>query len=513
MPEWLERLVWRHAGVEYVPVLVCVGAAVVVWYLQWVCGRNKAGKARSVRVGWGPGVAVVVLVVVGVAACAVTTGLGAQAWWLIQDDPWLAAWWVVGVGVAAGAWGVGVHAWRGETRLARQCRCGYDMTVVVGMRCPECGRVALSERRLRPFNVRRWAIWCGVLVVAGGLLLPTGIAVLRRGPAAALPGRMLLWWMTATSNPPPAVAREVMYRGGQDRVWWDEQIGKRSAALAERMMECGPVARSDYAGLFSQWGLQDPRNRPAAEVALTNIKSANPVRRRNAAALLAEMGVSVAPLSVVEELLQDPDPATQANGRALIIGALPEIVKRLAGLDGKPPESDPKRVRTLVLLLCDTQAMYGEPDHLDAVCGSADPEIAARGALVRNRSLSWSRKGTPEALRAALLGARTLRDLKQPPVVGGVSMQSFLWGADLVRPLAVLLEDPDPVVRRELLSELDTTTTLMAGNFVPGNREYWAPLSDPMKARLGHEADPEMKRLLEKLVARTQGEPEPARTP
>ncbi|MFT3687004.1 MAG: hypothetical protein QM783_19135 [Phycisphaerales bacterium] len=520
MPVWLERLVLRNVGVEYLPALACVGLAVAVWWWQWSrrARRKAAGReetqGRAVRVGWGPGMAVVALVVLGVAAFAVMTGLGQEAWWLVLDNPWLAAWWVVGIGVAVAVWGIAVHAWRGEARLARQCRCGYDMTAVVGMRCPECGRQAKSERQLRPFNVRRWAVWVAALTIAAGLLLPTGVAAWRRGWPAILPSRTLLWWMTSTSNPPGPVLREIMYRGGDDPGWWSGQVQLRCVQLAERMMECGPEASAEYAAVLRSVMREvgDPR---FMTLILDNLKSSDPARRRNAATLLVAFGGWGAPLSSVEALLADPDPSAQANGRMLITAAAGEIVQRLTGADGKPAEADPARVRVLVRLLCDMplNSYYGAAAQLDPLCSSTDPEVAARASIVRNRWLGSLASGTSVSLKAALLGTRTLRELKQPPVPGGVSIATFLWRPEGASEVGKLIEDPDLAVRSELLAEIDGATATMTAYFAPGNTTYWDSLLGFMRAQAQREPDAELKALLEKVVARIEGKPEQKTAP
>lgn len=508
MPWWLERLVLRNAGIEYVPVLTCVGGALAVWWWQRSRaprgaeggGDGRVGGGPAVRVGWGPGLAVVALVLLALAWLGHAEGMWLQVWTLVQDDAWLAAWWVMGVGVTVGVWGVAVHAWRGESRLARRCRCGYDMTGVNGLKCPECGREARSERALRPFNVRRWALWCGGVVVCLGLLLPTGMSVAQRGLAAALPDRTLLWWVCSTGRPPAPVMRDVIFRAGKEPAVWRARITGRSRVLAERLMESVPPETGEYGAL-----LAEARSIEAGNVALANLHSPDAQRHRNAAELLGLLNWPL-PLVEVEALMADNDPATRANGQRLLTWATGEIVQRLAGVGG-PKETDPRRVRELVRLLALTPpgAFFSEPGQLDGVCASPDAETAAVAALVRNRWGALSGSSSAAMLRAALVGQRTLRELKLAPVAGGVSLGPYLWDPARAALLTPLLEDPDASVRAELLAELDTATAAMAGYYLPGNREHWSPLWKPVRERAGHEPDAAQRALLEKIADLVEG--------
>jgi hypothetical protein len=382
------------------------------------------------------------------------------------------------------------------------------MTAVGGMKCPECGRESKSERQLRPFNVRRGALWVAAAVIVAGVLLPSGVRVWQRGLAAALPSRTLLWWMTSTGDPPGSVMQEALYRAGQDPLWWQSELEQRSGAIAQRMIECGPERQAAYAAFFNSVPGSRP-NPQAYAVGIVNVQSSDPRTRRNAAALLVALGGWGAPLSAVEALLADPDPAAQANGRVLITGAVAEIMQCLTGTGGKTKETDPARVRALFRLLCEMplNSYYASPAQLEPFCASPDPEVAARAALMRNRWAGSMSTGTRTELRAALLGAKTLRELKQPPVQGGVSIATFLWRPDGLKDVGALLDDAEPAVRGELLTEVDAATAAMLVYFVPGNTTYWSPLVELMEARAKREPDAELKALLEKLAARITGKP------
>jgi hypothetical protein len=127
----------------------------------------------------------------------------------------------VQMALAVASWGLVVGAWvliavwaRGKRGAgARWCaKCLYDMTGLPGMRCPECGREAKSEKQLRR-RKRRWgalaaalvlfvlnyAMWVPVRLQHEGwktALVPTGALVLglpwvaqnRRGTTSEVPG-------------------------------------------------------------------------------------------------------------------------------------------------------------------------------------------------------------------------------------------------------------------------------------------------------------------------------------
>lgn len=85
------------------------------------------------------------------------------------STPWL----VGGTAAVIGGLAAAAALLRGDpSRGRRRCgRCWYDMSGVSGLRCPECGREARSERALRRTR-RRWGWIAASLVVAaaGGLV-------------------------------------------------------------------------------------------------------------------------------------------------------------------------------------------------------------------------------------------------------------------------------------------------------------------------------------------------------
>src|SRR5262249_9336914 len=114
---------------------------------------------------------------------------------------------VVGVlGLALLAWGVVGDRARGRRRCPR---CWYDMGSTPGMVCPECGRAAKGERRVKRSR-RRWravGLALVVVVIAAGLgLAPMCLSDRWVGkmPITVLYVRMA--WVTETDS---AVLKEL----------------------------------------------------------------------------------------------------------------------------------------------------------------------------------------------------------------------------------------------------------------------------------------------------------------
>lgn len=513
MPLWLERLVIRNAGVEFVPLLVCIGGVVAVWLWQWWRCRRVRGEAARVasgvvRVGWGPGIAIVAVVVVLLAAFFVVSGMDAQALPLIDAEPWLVAWWVVGVGVAIGVWGVAVHAWRAEARLARQCRrCRYDMTGVPGlMMCPECGQIARSERKLRPTNIRRWALWLGCGVVACGLLLPMGIAMRQRGWAAGVPSSVLLWWVTEVTDPPEGVFKELLVRleRPEEQPWWQEQLRDRSETLAQRLLESSSPAIDQYAVLLR--GIESDAARQAGMQA---IRSVDPRHRRAGAALLVSVGSTWIELNLLETLLADTDPMTVQSGRWLLTRQASEFVNRLDGV-GRPAESNPQEARRLLRLLCEMDGGLYIPGRevLSRWRKSDDPETRARAALLIFRWQHACGGRDTGLLREAFIAQRTLADLKLTFAGSDPQIMNWLVSPGEVESLASLIDDADASVREGMLMAMEALAKLWRPYTRPGEPlVLLVGFKGALASRLRVEKDPEVRARLGELIREAEGKP------
>jgi hypothetical protein len=526
VPDWLERLISRNPGVEFLPLVLCIGLAVAVWWWQWTKTkrRNAASDATNagtgalaLHVGWGPGVALVALVVVGVAAFAVTTDLGAEVWGIVRETPWLAAWWVFGVGVAVMVWGFAVHAWRGEGRLARQCRrCRYDMTGVPGlMKCPECGRVAKTERQLRPVNVRRWAMWVGAALVALGLLLPSAITVLKRGWPAALPSWAIMRWTVAAGGAPDGVLLEFNHRVREDPGGWRDRLMDNRDALAERMLESPRSTRHLYETLL-QWAGGSVSTRVLSQ-ANAAVASSDAERRRAGLALLLIFQREPVPFSVLRPLLTDADPATAQTALSMVIANRDSYLVEVAP-HGKT--RDVESVRVLMRTLTSTNMYLGPPlDNFTALRDDPDPEIAARATLLAFYVQQQYRHRPGEMLRRAVLAVATL-DAVSPNTRSAWLEPVHYYGFPAVRAaMLAMINDPDPAARRALFTQMEGFSALNPGGF-PGTMDGATKVTRIMedflpalRERLKSEEDPGAKQLLQKLIDSIEGKPAAGQMP
>jgi hypothetical protein len=102
---------------------------------------------------------------------------------------WITTGWLV---IAAGAWLLVTGRGFKVKANGRHCqKCWYDMAGIETLKCPECGRVAASEKELgRRVHRRRWRTAGVVAAVVGWALIQTP-AVVAHGWAAAVPGPVL----------------------------------------------------------------------------------------------------------------------------------------------------------------------------------------------------------------------------------------------------------------------------------------------------------------------------------
>lgn len=111
---------------------------------------------------------------------------------------WISIGWAM---IALGGWWVVVARAGRPSHGGRICRgCGYNMAGIPSSMCPECGRVAKSERELGTRRARkRWRLAGAALFTLGWLGTQTP-AMIAYGWAAALPGWALAWWAPVDSN-------------------------------------------------------------------------------------------------------------------------------------------------------------------------------------------------------------------------------------------------------------------------------------------------------------------------
>lgn len=182
-------------------VLACWGFSVVLRSIsEWRFFR-KYPKASVKRVGrwWSP--------IVGLIAMVLSLAPLALAIWWMETDSGAEIGWAhaaaVGVGVV-GVWSGTVWLIGDRARGRRRCaRCLYDLSGLSDLRCPECGRLAKSERHLaRPRRAR----WSGVVSVAfllaSGFILTRASRVNEIGPLMIVPRPVLMagWrWLPAST--------------------------------------------------------------------------------------------------------------------------------------------------------------------------------------------------------------------------------------------------------------------------------------------------------------------------
>lgn len=95
-----------------------------------------------------------------------------------------------GVGFYLASWAL-LSDWLAGHRKHRRCaKCWYDMTAVVGFKCPECGREVKSEKGLHKSR-RRWGgAALGLVLVVAGVLAQLASWGTLRGWYAVLPVRL-----------------------------------------------------------------------------------------------------------------------------------------------------------------------------------------------------------------------------------------------------------------------------------------------------------------------------------
>ncbi len=119
--------------------------------------------------------------------------------------------WICGLAAVVAGLAILVRALvRDRSRGRRRChRCWYDMSGVPGLRCPECGREAASEKRLHRTR-RHWRrAGAGALITALGLATIAWPVLRGGGLTSALPTEVLILMM------PPAHAETAVGPRGQ----------------------------------------------------------------------------------------------------------------------------------------------------------------------------------------------------------------------------------------------------------------------------------------------------------
>src|SRR5262245_41154993 len=108
----------------------------------------------------------------------------------------IAGWTLIALGAAMIGWALFWDRARGRRRCPK---CWYDMAGVAGLRCPECGNAAVSERALCRCR-RRWRVVIAAFpIVAAGLFLRGWPEFASNGWTAFVPSTLLVFAAPAES--------------------------------------------------------------------------------------------------------------------------------------------------------------------------------------------------------------------------------------------------------------------------------------------------------------------------
>lgn len=143
-----------------------------------------------------------------------------------------AGWTLAALGAALLLWALFWDRSRGSRRCPK---CWYDMAGVPGLRCPECGREAGSEKSLFKTRRRRWPAVAGLAIGVIGCAIAHIPTVSRRGMIGAVPSVLLVGWMELTGWPRPYSggsldwAGELEIRKRDSLGWLDSHVADRMA--------------------------------------------------------------------------------------------------------------------------------------------------------------------------------------------------------------------------------------------------------------------------------------------
>jgi len=494
---WVEWLLIEGEPLIWAVLIAAVVGAGVAWTRQ----RGGWGERPPVRAGWGAVAALAM--VVGVAAVAgQTVGLWVEVGRFIESRPALLGWWVGAAGAATVAWGFLAHAWRGEPRLARQCRkCRYDMSTLDGVTvCPECGRRAKSERELRPVVVRRWAVVAGVLLVGLGGATTAVVAVWRDGWAKSMPDWALELCVTRVDGLPDALRAELHARRMADSDSYNAWMGRFSRCtrlLVERALNADAKERYFYTGLLQGRRLDEA----SLAVAIEGLRSDDRARRSSAAVVLAETGPARVPFNLLVPVLDGADGEAAEKAGWLVAWQSEGLLREVSGNGARPGSvRDVDTIRRVLRALTDVGTLDDDWELLRGLADHYDSEVAARAAVLMAMIAGRTGPVPPNVLRRSVLGRRELEKL---PGGSGLPAHArtgalLTWGRG--PEVVAILSDPDASVRLALCRQL-TPVGLVAPNtpWSDGVRP-WMEVLPALEERLRSEDDPAVKAELKALI-------------
>lgn len=239
-----------------------------------------------------------------------------------------------------------------RSRGRRRCRsCWYDMSSVVGLRCPECGREARRERDL--FRTRRRWRRAAVGVALLVLVAPAGFAVPRvraRGWVGAVPTTVLMavspwgpaqastgsWGQVTAVTLPDRMVEELTERLRRREVWslqaalFGRFWARRAAAYDPLTERPGPTHARRWLGLMvntgeaGDWSLRPYRD--AVLPKLVSFRTRWAADRtffiRNDLDLIAVSGANLSYTLRIDGVVPKPTMGSYWGDRAIPVGPL-----------------------------------------------------------------------------------------------------------------------------------------------------------------------------------------------
>ncbi len=153
------------------------------------------------------------------------------------------------VGVAAIAGGLFWDRAHGRKRCPK---CWYDFAGLTTLRCPECGREALSEKHLG-LTRRRWRwVTAGVMVLIAAQTAPRVPGIRTRGWTAALPTTVLVVFAKDFEES-TSLSKEAVWRLQRGTAPWDMWI-----ALTRCMNQYDDAAFRSIIHVRDKWPVTEP---------------------------------------------------------------------------------------------------------------------------------------------------------------------------------------------------------------------------------------------------------------
>lgn len=264
-------------------------------------------------------------------------------------------WTLAAFGLASAVWALFADRSRGRRRCAK---CWYDMGGVPGLVCPECGKVAKTEKGLHRTK-RRYGLALLALIVS---MAPASVPTWRFFRAeeywAWTPRRLLIWslpwgsssWKYMQEFRKRVVAESYDYDGWRSRVSYSAsglspaETGLLEGRIIDALESATPgVPREDLLEMASQLGFRSKRLRP---IVIAGLSEPNWQIRRVAMTIARQQRYS--PEESMRHILAMV--AEVASDSALAVSE-DECLAEAAGYLSELGATDPRVVPALVSLL------------------------------------------------------------------------------------------------------------------------------------------------------------------